>query len=75
MTVWHAKVYKAIGKYELQVYADTEEEAYIKLEKMVFEKEDLPALSFPDKEYIAVLTEERSRKVMEVVKEIKKEIP
>ncbi len=72
MPKWHAKVYKTMGIYELQVDADTEAEAHEKLEKIVAE-EDLPALLFPDISYITVLMEERSRKVMDIVKEINEE--
>ena len=73
MPKWHAKIYKTMGIYELQVDADTEAEAHEKLEKIVAEKEDLPALLFPDISYITVLMEERSRKVMDIVKEINEE--
>ncbi|KKM02716.1 hypothetical protein LCGC14_1781660 [marine sediment metagenome] len=73
MPKWHAKIYKTMGIYELQVDADTEAEAHAKLEKIVAEKKDLPALLFPDIGYITVLMEERSRKVMNIVKEINEE--
>lgn len=73
MPKWHAKVYKTMGKYELQVDADTEEEAYKKLEEIVSKKDGLPGLAFPDTDYVAVLTEERSRKVMDIIKEINEE--
>ncbi|KKN37797.1 hypothetical protein LCGC14_0759980 [marine sediment metagenome] len=73
MPKWHAKIYKTMGIYELQVDADTEAEAHERLEKIVSEKEDLPALLFPDISYITVLMEERSRKVMDIVKEINEE--
>ncbi len=73
MPKWHAKVYKTMGKYELQVDADTEAEAHEKLEKIIAEKDDLPGLAFPDINYITILMEERSRKVMDIVKEINEE--
>lgn len=70
MTKWHAKVYKTMGIYELQVEADTEDEAHAKLKKIVAEEKDLPGLLFPDIDYVTVLMEERSRRVMDIVKEI-----
>ena len=59
-----------MGKYELQVDADSEEKAHAKLEEMVANKVELPPLLFADIDYITILMEERSRKVMDVPKEV-----
>ncbi len=73
MPTWHAKVYKTIGRYDLVGEADTEEEANKKLAKRISDRDNLSGLIMQDIEYISILTEERSRSVLNIVTEIKEE--
>ncbi len=73
MPIWHAKVYKTIGRYDLVVEADTEEEANEKLAKRISDRDKLSGLIMPEVEYVSILMEERSRKVLDIVTKIKEE--
>lgn len=73
MPTYHAKVYKTTGRYDLVVEADTEEEANEKLADMVANSLKLSALIIPEVEYVSILMEERSRKVLDIVTKIKED--
>lgn len=73
MPTWHARVYKTVGRYDLVVEADTEEEANEKLAKQISDRDNLSGLIMPEVEYVSILTEERSRSVLDIITKIKEE--